>query len=162
MGGGWRSLVLSLAAVSLLHAAAGESWITLRTPHFELITDAGDRYSPGLLLHLEQLHSLFLAQAASPDMPGHPPVRVVAFRSAAEYVQYRKDDTADAYYFGAPGRDYIVMTLARTEDYRTAAHEYAHAAIHGAGLKLPLWLSEGIAEVFSTVVFQSGHATVGN
>src|SRR5262249_9866661 len=87
---------------------------------------------------------------------------IFAFRSAAEYARYRKDDTADAFYFGAPGRDYIVMPLRVAEDYRTAAHEYVHAAIHGAGLKLPLWLAEGIAEVFSTVVFQNGQATVGN
>jgi tetratricopeptide (TPR) repeat protein len=161
MGGGWRGcLVLGLAVLPFC-AAADDSWITLRTPHFELFTDAGDRYSPGLLVHLEQLRSLFLAQAGA-SAKSQAPVRIFAFRSAAEYIRYRRDETADAYYFGAPGRDYIVMPLTRAEDYRTAAHEYAHAAIHGAGLKLPLWLSEGIAEVFSTVVFQGGHATVGS
>jgi len=153
---GWLLLGLILLPV----CAADESWITLHTPHFELFSDAGDRYAPGLLVHLEQLRSLFLAQAgASPK--SEAPVRIFAFRSTAEYIHYRKDETADAYYFGAPGRDYIVMPLTRAEDYRIAAHEYAHVATHAAGLKLPLWLSEGIAEVFSTVVFQSGHATVG-
>lgn len=163
MRGGWRSsLVLGLAFLPWVSAAPDESWITLRTPHFELITDAGERYSPGLLLHLEQLRSLFLTHASAPESSNEPPVRIVAFRSAAEYLRYRKDDTADAYYIAAPGRDYIVMPLTRVEDFRTAAHEYAHSAIHRAGLRLPLWLSEGIAEVFSTVVFQNGQATVGN
>jgi tetratricopeptide (TPR) repeat protein len=158
---GWRvCLVLGLAAISPCPGAE-DTWLALRTPHFELFTDAGDHYAPGLLVHLEQLRSLFLAQAGA-SAKSQAPVRIFAFRSAAEYVRYRRDETADAYYFGAPSRDYIVMPLTRAEDYRTAAHEYAHAAIHGAGLKLPLWLSEGIAEVFSTVVFQDGHATLGH
>jgi tetratricopeptide (TPR) repeat protein len=158
--GWWRGCLVVALFLSSLRAASDEPWITLRSSHFELFTNAGERYTPGLLNHLEHLRSLFLTQAGTPAKSAAP-VRVFAFRSAAEYVRYRRDETADAYYFGAPGRDYIVMTLTRPEDYRTAAHEYAHAAIHGAGMKLPLWLGEGIAEVFSTVVFQAGHATVG-
>src|SRR4051794_32586393 len=110
MRGGWGScLVLGLlpAILPWRALAAEESWLTFRTPHFELITDAGDRYSPGLLLHLEQLRGLFLAQAISPGKAGELPVRIFGFRSTAEYSRYRKDDTADAFYFGAPGRDYI-------------------------------------------------------
>lgn len=163
MVGGWRGcLVVLLAVVSLLPAWAEETWLTLRTPHFELLTNAGERYSPGLLLHLEQLRRLFLTQAGAPENSAAPPVRIFAFRTAAEYARYRLDDGADAFYFGAPGRDYIVMPLTRPEDYRTAAHEYAHVAIHRGGRQLPLWLSEGLAEVFSTVLFQSGQATLGN
>jgi tetratricopeptide (TPR) repeat protein len=151
---------LVLGLVMLTTFAADDSWITLRSPHFELFTDGGERLGPGLLVHLEQLRSLFLAQAGA-SAKSEVPVRIFAFRSTAEYLHYRKDETADAYYYGSPTRDYIVMPLVRADDYRTAAHEYAHAAIHGAGLRLPLWLSEGIAEVFSTVTFQAGHATVG-
>src|SRR5579864_8817003 len=100
----WRDcLVLGLAVLPVC-AAVDESWITLRTPHFELFTDAGDRFSPGLLVHLEQLRSLFLAQAGA-SAKTETPIRIFAFRSAAEYVHYRKDETADAYYFGSPGRD---------------------------------------------------------
>src|ERR1044072_753317 len=160
MGRGWRGYIVLSLALLPHYATADDSWTTLRTPHFELLTDARDRYRPGLLVHLEQLRSLFLAHAGA-SAKTEKPLRIYAFRSTAEYVRYRRDDTADAYYFSAPGRDYIVMPLTRAEDYRTAAHEYAHPAIHGAGLRLPLWLSEGIAEVFSTAVFQGGQATIG-
>src|SRR5437588_11604383 len=109
-------LVLGLAIMPLC-AAADDSWISLRTPHFELFTDAGDRYSPGLLVHLEQLRSLFLAQAGA-SANSKTPVRIFAFRSTAEYTRYRRDETADAYYFGAPGRDHLVLPLTRAEPYR--------------------------------------------
>ena len=143
-----------------MSARAEDGWFELRTPHFELITNAAERYSPGLLFHLEQLRRLFLTQAGAADDTAHP-VRVIAFRSESEYARYRIDDAADAYYVGAPGRDYIVMPLSHAGAYHIAAHEYAHVAVHRSGLQLPLWLSEGLAEVFSTVRFQSGQATVG-
>lgn len=163
MGVGWRGcLVLGLAATPLWSASTDAPWTEFRSPHFELVTDAGERYAPSLLLHLENLRRLFLAQASASDRGATAPVRIIAFRSTAEYQRYRLDDAADAYYVGVPGRDTIVMPLTGPPDFRTAAHEYAHAAIHAGGRKLPLWLSEGIAEVFSTVRFQAGEAIVGN
>ena len=156
-----RGLGAALMLCALVSARAEDTWFELRTPHFELITNAAERYTPGLLFHLEQLRRLFLTQASAAEDPAQPPVRIIAFRTQAEYARYRLDDSADAYYFGAPGRDYIVMPLNRAEDLYVAAHEYAHVAIHRAGLRLPLWLSEGLPEVFSTVRFHNGQATVG-
>jgi tetratricopeptide (TPR) repeat protein len=163
MGVGWRGyLVLALVAMPLRSAPADAPWTEFRSPHFELVTNAGERYGPGLLLHLENLRRLFLVQTNAASPGAEEPVRIIAFRSAAEYQRYRLDDSADAYYVGAPGRDTIVLPLTGPADFRTAAHEYAHAVIHAGGRKLPLWLSEGIAEVFSTVRFQAGEAIVGN
>src|SRR5437773_10494971 len=142
--GGW---LVCLTLCSAWPATTEEAWFELRTPHFELITNAAARYSPGLLFHLEQLRRLFLAQSSLADDSAEAPVRIIAFRSEAEYVRYRLDDAAAAYYFGAPGRDYIVMPLTRADDLHIAAHEYAHVAIHRGGVKLPAWLSEGLAEV---------------
>jgi len=115
-----------------MSARAGDGWFELRTPHFELITNAAERYSPGLLFHLEQLRRLFLTQAGAAEDTAHP-VRVIAFRSESEYARYRIDDAADAYYVGAPGRDYIVMPLSHAGAYHIAAHEYAHVAVHRSG-----------------------------
>src|SRR5512132_1487868 len=136
-----RGLSALLLLSALGSAPADDLWFQLRTPHFELITNASERYTPGVLFHLEQLRRLFLMQAGAAEDAAQPPVRIIAFRSEAEYARYRLDDAADAYYFGAPGRDYIVMPLNRAEHFSMAAHEYAHVATHRAGLRLPLWLS---------------------
>lgn len=37
------------------------------------------------------------------------------------------------------------------EKFGVAAHEYAHLFLHSKGLRPPLWLAEGIAEIFSTI-----------
>jgi tetratricopeptide (TPR) repeat protein len=42
-----------------------------------------------------------------------------------------------------------------------AAHEYTHAQLRASGLKLPLWMSEGLADLFSTVRISQADCYVG-
>ena len=37
------------------------------------------------------------------------------------------------------------------EHYPMVLHEYTHVVINQAGMKLPLWLNEGFAELYSTM-----------
>ena len=59
-------------------------------------------------------------------------MRVIAFRSVNEYQPYRLQVASDAYYVSAEGRDYIVMPSAGAEEFRVAAHEYAHSLLHSS------------------------------
>lgn len=157
---GPRGLPLLLLALPLLSAPPPREWLRLRSPHFELSTTAGERGGRACLHHFERLRQFFLAQASlAPDALGT--VRVIAFRSPEEFAPYRLSDNSDAYYVGAGGADYIVMASLGEAQLGVAAHEYAHLIARHQGLQLPLWLAEGLAEVFSTVHFQSGEAVVG-
>jgi tetratricopeptide (TPR) repeat protein len=155
-------VVIALALLPLLSARAAEQWIRLRSAHFELITDAGDRHGPGLLLHLEELRRLFIAQVALPENESRPAVRIIGFKSPSEFAAYRLIEHTDAYYVGAPGHDIIVTSLTGPVDFRTASHEYTHVMANHRGLHLPAWLSEGLAEVFSMVRWQAGQAVLGD
>jgi hypothetical protein len=55
--------------------------------------------------------------------------------------------------FFPPGarRDLIVLGGLSAEG-RMAAHEYAHLALAQSGFRLPVWLAEGLAELYSGVV----------
>ena len=161
MSGRFCAIVCWLAWAPFVHAEKSDRWLRLRTPHFELLTHASERDGAGMLAHLEQLRHFFLSQAPLPEGSDEAAVRIIAFGSAVEYLPYRLRTAADAYFVGSPARDYIVMSLSGPEDFRTAAHEYAHVIAHHRGLHLPDWLSEGLPEVFSTVRFRSGQAIVG-
>jgi tetratricopeptide (TPR) repeat protein len=67
-----------------------------------------------------------------------------------EYEPYRLR-SADAYFVGTESQDYIVMSASASNEFRIAAHEYAHLILHVGGLRCPDWLKEGLAEFFSTV-----------
>jgi tetratricopeptide (TPR) repeat protein len=149
----FRGLV-PLAALSIfcvsLHARPVSAWSLARSAHFEVYSQAGDTSARSALLWLEQLHTFFQQQTRL-NLDNRPPVRVIAFRSTKEYEPYRLRPSSDAYYVGAETRDYIVMPALGAGEFATAAHEYAHLILRASGLRLPLWLSEGLAELYSTL-----------
>ena len=47
------------------------------------------------------------------------------------------------------------------EHFPTAVHEYMHLLVRHSGMKLPVWMNEGIAEVYSTLRPLAGQILVG-
>ncbi len=87
----------------------------------------------------------------APEKQQTEPVRVIVFGSKKEYEQYRPNDFAAAFYTQIAGRDYIVLGGVSDGVFPTAVHEYVHRVAQRAGLSLPLWLNEGLAELYSTL-----------
>jgi hypothetical protein len=127
---------------------AQESWILARSPRFEVYSQAGADNARQVLLWFGRLHAFFTQQTGV-RVDSRLPLRVVVFRSTAEYEPYRLRPTADAFYTATESRDYIV--LSNPEAGRLGAHEYWHFVEHSGGLGLPPWLNEGMAEFFSTI-----------
>ena len=90
-------------------------------------------------------------------------MRIVEFGPDGLY-QYRSDRAAalTAYFFPTPGRDYIVLGPEVSENYSIAIHEYMHLIIRHSGLKIPLWLNEGWADVYSTLRPMGKETAVGD
>jgi tetratricopeptide (TPR) repeat protein len=157
-----RAAGLLLALVASLPAApeAGE-WLRLTTPHFELYTTAGERRGRETILHFERVRGFFMN--ASPVHSGPEfPVRIIAFRTDKQYTPYAISTAAAAYYAQSQYRDYIVMKDLGEENFPTATHEYMHLIVRHSGAKMPLWLSEGWADVYSTLRSLRGKAIVGD
>ena len=128
---------------------ATSGWKLTRSDHFQVYSQSSDSNARSTLLWFEQLREFFLEQTGL-TLDHLPAVRVIAFGSAKEYEPFRVR-SADAYYARAEGQDYIVMVAAGPDEFRTAAHEYAHLILEASGLRYPEWLREGLAEFFSTV-----------
>jgi hypothetical protein len=149
-----------LLFASLCFAAPPSDWRVARSSHFEIYSQAGDAEARATILWLEQLRALVKGYTGF-DLDQRPPVRIIAFRSTAEYDPYRVRASSDAYYVGSESRDYIVMAGLGTAGWAIAAHEYAHAVLRSPGAELPLWLREGLAEALATVRITSRGNTVG-
>lgn len=133
-----------------LSAPAADGWLRLTTPHFELFTDAGESRGSQAILYFEQARSFF-EQASPVRKPDDSPVRLVMFRDLTTFAQYRPNNYAIAFYYQSQNRDYILMGQSDEGVFRSALHEYMHLMVRHSGLKLPLWLNEGWAEVYSTM-----------
>jgi tetratricopeptide (TPR) repeat protein len=141
--------------------AAADQWVKLTTPNFELYTSAGEKKGREAILYFEQVRSFFLEASGSKRVPEFP-VRIVAFRGEKQYQPYRLNEFAFAYYTRGRSRDYIVMQDIAGDHYPAAIHEYTHLIIEHSGLNPPVWLNEGLAELYSTLKPAGKKATVGD
>jgi len=53
------------------------------------------------------------------------------------------------------------MPRLSSDEFGVVAHEYAHLFLHSKGLRMPLWLAEGVAEVFSTIRIGENGVAIG-
>jgi len=157
--GSLRIAVAGFLSISAF-AQPAPSWKLTRSAHFELYSQGGDAAARSTLQWFEQLRAFYI-QTTGLATDSLPAVRVIAFRSAREYEPYRLGAASDAHFVGTESREYIVLASLGAGEFQIAAHEYAHAVLHGAGLRLPAWLGEGLAEFFSTVWIAAGGVTVG-
>jgi hypothetical protein len=154
---GTRAALAGLFLTSLLPAA--NTWIKLKSRHFELYSSNSPKKSARLLGELERVRGVFVAETLTPVSAFR--VRIVAFSSRAEYVPYAANPYAAGYFLPGHHRDYIVLQDLQAEHMPVALHEYAHFALAQRGAAFPLWLDEGLAEVYSTVKEEDGATVIG-
>jgi tetratricopeptide (TPR) repeat protein len=145
-----QRLLIAFVALSVRAAGAGPEWRLARSEHFEVYAQSGAERAQAILGWFERLREFFDRQGGW-KASGTQPVRVIVFASEQEYRPYRVRDTADAYYVGATGQDYIVMGADDPAKFDLAAHEYAHLVLHASGIRYPPWLAEGISDLVSTL-----------
>ena len=155
-------ILVLLAAEATIPAFAADQWTRITTPNFELYTTAGEKKGKETVRRFEQVREFFLKASpvrASWDFP----VRIVEFETAEQYQPFLPINTvAAAYFLATPARDYIVLGNQAAVNDAIAIHEYMHLIIRHSGLKIPIWLNEGWADVYSTLRPMGKETAVGD
>ncbi len=153
-------LALALLIVSAAIAADKDPWIRITSAHFELFTDAGDRAGRDVVRHFEQVHSFFRQRFGAGIDPARK-ARVLLFRNEKEFTPYRPSASAAAFFHPGEYRDFIVMHNSGSDWRPMAVHELTHLMLHQLNLELPLWLNEGLAELYSSMEPRGARMMVG-
>jgi len=144
----YRRLLLGLLAFAGI-ASAEQRWVKATSANFEVYTTAGEKKAREAILYFEQVNSLFQkAVHAGRSTKGR--VRIVVFQSAREYKPYEPYAGRPAYAGGDQDRDEIVMQSISAENYPIAVHEYVHILLKPVK-NMPLWLNEGMAQLYQTL-----------
>lgn len=141
-------------------AAPADPWVRIQSANFELFTTAGERAGRDLARHFEQVRGFFLEVFKAQSTDGKP-VRIVAFHNEKEFQPYRPSEAAAAFFHSGADHDYIVISGTAIEYYQVATHEYTHLLLGQTGGAIPLWLNEGLAELYSTIDQAGGRILVG-
>ncbi|MBI2688500.1 MAG: hypothetical protein HYX27_19520 [Acidobacteria bacterium] len=140
-------LLLTLAA-GLLSAA--EKYTVYESEHFELITDGSRGRAQEILAQFERVRSFFVKTMITRDPVLKP--RIVVFQNANDYKDHAFNMNSAAYYISLPQRDYIAMRPeTNASEKHTAVHEYVHLLVRYSDLPMPVWMNEGVAELYSNI-----------
>lgn len=143
-------LICLLMAGGLAVWGQESQWIRVESENFTVYSSAGERRARSYLDDFERVRAFFL-QALPTIRPRTETVRIVIFGDRKEYREYQPNERTPAFYRGGTGEDLIVFGPLGQGAFPVAIHEYVHLLVNHAGLKLPLWLNEGLAEYYSTL-----------
>jgi hypothetical protein len=157
--------VLVLAVFVPLGCRGSDSgWTLVRSARFDVYSQLGEQDARSIAVTLEQLRAFSLtsgALGAHAPLESERPVRVLQFAARSAYASFRPRASADAFFVGSEAINYIVLAPAGPNRRRTLAHEYAHLVLHSAGIHLPAWFAEGIAEIFSSLDITPRESLIG-
>lgn len=142
-------------------ASGSDGWSAFSSSHFRLLTAANAAAATQALDLLERTHDA-LAEANLFRVATQTQVTILAFRSEAEFAPYRPQPGVLALFQHKRSGDFIVLQSLAPENYPAAVHEYIHFLIARSGLKLPLWLNEGMADTYSSIRFRQSGFVIGS
>ena len=160
-GAVWR-WVRCGAFVLLIASAAGagrDEWRYVRTENFEMLSQTSEKKTRQIVVELEQFRASFLSTFRL--RPAHEPrVTVMLFDSDRRFTPFKpiyegRPKDVSGYFIGGEDETVIALNLDVDVDdesspVETIFHEYVHLLLHTRGMRLPTWLNEGLAELFST------------
>ncbi len=167
---GWRILILVMVPLRAGGLSAESEWIQVRSPHFTLVSNAGVEAASEATLRFEQIRGAFRqALPGARTDPGQPIV-ILAVRDEEslrellpQYWERSNSLKPAGVFLAGPERHYVALRLdvQGSTPYRTLYHEYFHLLLRINHPRVPLWLSEGLAEFYAHTRISEDGIAVG-
>ncbi len=161
-------LRLILFALILLAPAAraDTAWVEVRSPHFSVITDAGEKRGREVALRFEQMRSVFGTLILRDRVNIPIPLQVVAFRNSKGLRQFLplwkgKPIEAAGIFMSGEDRNFILLDLSLPGRWETVFHEYTHMLMNANYPPTQPWFDEGFAEYYSTIDITDKEVRIG-
>ena len=145
-----------------------DSWRSVRTNHLFVIGNADAEKLRQVAAWLEFFHSAFARLVSRNVLESSVPTTVIIFRDDASFMPFKplyQGRPVDLVGFFQPGDDvnYIALSLDpdNRDPFSTAFHEYVHLHLRDNVPGVPLWLNEGLAELYGSMKFSGNDALLG-
>ncbi|HEV3513083.1 MAG TPA: hypothetical protein VGS05_15350 [Candidatus Sulfotelmatobacter sp.] len=150
-------LLAVLVAFSCISTRAAEpTWLEIHSPHFTVITDAGEKKGREIALRFEQMRAVFAGLLARDRLHQSRPLTILALKSDKSYYQaapLRQGQPIDVPGFFLPGddQDFIVLNTYEPDPWRAVAHDFAYSLLSYNYPPAQGWFDEGLCEYFSSI-----------
>ncbi len=151
------------------HALTRRQWFEARTAHFHLYSCGPTQEVARLAMRLEQFRDAYSVLAGAQAVAS-PPIVVMAFPDRASMQPFLplyqgKPANLTAFFSRGSDQNLIVLPLSGSDTgaLKTVFHEYTHLLLRHNQPYWPMWLTEGMAEIYATFETSGGHhARIGN
>ncbi len=166
-----RGILLASAAcgaISVAETHAADRWIEVRSPHFVVVSNAGEKEARRIAEHFEIFRSV--VQRALPKLrvdPGQPFIIMAAKNESAlkllipQYWEKKGNVHPTGVFVAGQDKHYIALRLDTESEnpYHVIYHEYVHLVVNLNFAYVPVWLDEGLAEFYANA--EIGRKEVG-
>lgn len=147
-------------------AFAGD-WTKIETPWFNVVSELSERRTRAWATEFE-IYRRGLEQLIPVQRSQLEPVTIVLFSSDRRLNPFKplekgKPAKLAGYFLRMPGRNLIAIAAegARDDTRELIYHEGVHWFLSGLDQRLPLWLEEGLGEIFGSFTLSGNTFTLG-
>src|SRR5208282_3774880 len=149
-----------------------QNWIEVRSPHFIVLSNAGEKDGRHVAAQFENIRALFHTVFSKSRVDPGKPTIIFALRNEDSLKiflpSYGTNPNAKkiaGLFMARPDMNFALvrMDAASTagNEYHTLYHEYTHSILRMNFRGLPLWLDEGLAEFYGSTQFDNHNASFG-
>jgi hypothetical protein len=159
--------ISAICILSSLLFAGEPEWVEIISPHFSVVTDAGERRGREVATRFEQMRAVYATLMTNAKVNIPVPLQIVAFRNTKEFRQIAplwngKPVQLAGLFQGGKDRCFIMLDMSVDNPWNVVFHEYAHQLMNGTlTAEVDPWFEEGFAEYFSSIEVDSHQARVG-
>ena len=146
------------------------NWRQVRSEHFIIISNAGEKPARQVAGQFERMRAVF--HFAFPRLQVDPgsPIVVLAVNNEKDFRELEPQEYLQkgqlhlgGLFLRVPDKNYVLMRIGAEGDhpYAVIYHEYTHLLCAKAEAWLPLWLDEGLAEFFQNADLRDKDAILG-
>ncbi|MGA9771845.1 MAG: tetratricopeptide repeat protein [Blastocatellia bacterium] len=146
---------------------AKDKWISLSTKNLYVISNADEGDTREMALKIEQFHYVF-TRLFGIRTEGFLPVTVILFKNDGAFKPYKplyngKPANVSGYFQPGQDENIIALTINSNVEHPMSIifHEYTHMLNSYTPREWPLWLKEGLAELYSTFDVTKKEVTLG-
>lgn len=170
------ALCAALAISSCTLAAADRPWVEVTSPHFTVISDAGDKSAVRAAWQFEQVRAVLQRLWPWANLATGKPVVVFAVRDentlkslAPKYWETKGGVRPASLFVTGPDRHYVALRVdlpkpdsLQANPYYQSYWSYVYIALRSSfDRELPLWLGRGLSDMFANTIVREKDVQVG-
>jgi len=147
-----------------------EPWVEVRTPHFVVASDGGEKTARLVADQFEQVRRVFQATMPNAHLDTGIPIQILAARDGksfatlfSEYPYDKRHEQPTGLFLAGSEKNSIALrtNVSGPVPYEDIYHDYARLVLKLSYHGLPPWLEEGYANVYGSMILTEKGARIG-